>query len=253
MTNMERIKGIVLRQVKFGENKQIVDLFTESRGRISIIASAGARSMTASQKQGGSRRRGSAYRLMPLSMVEFDCDIHGQDRLPYPHGITPYYIYCDIQFNPLKSALIMFVAEFLQNALKEEGANPILFKYIQDSLQWLDGTSQPVCNFHIVFLLQMTRFLGISPNLDGYSPVLFYDLMNTEYRYGQPPHQHFLRPDEAKVLPYICNMRQDNSHLYRFTREQRHRILEVMNDYYRIHLPSFKELKSLDVLREVFD
>ena len=48
-------------------------------------------------------------------------------------------------------------------------------------------------------------------------------------------------------------MNYDNMHLYKFSRGQRRRCLEVINDYYRLHLPGFGELKSLDVFRELFD
>ena len=42
-------------------------------------------------------------------------------------------------------------------------------------------------------------------------------------------------------------------HLYAMTRAERMRCLEVMNLYYRLHLPGFPELKSLEVLKELFD
>ena len=40
-------------------------------------------------------------------------------------------------------------------------------------------------------------------------------------------------------------------HLFRFTREQRTRLLEILNDYYRLHIPHFPELRSMAILREV--
>lgn len=244
---MERIHGIVLRQVKYGESGQIVDLFTDSHGRMSVMVKAGG------SRQSARRHTSSAVRMMPMLMVEFDCNIHGQGRLVHPQGLTPYYIYRTAQFDPVKSTMLMFTCEFLQNALREEGPNHLLYQYVEHSMQWLDAAERGVANFHLVFLMRMMQFLGITPNLDTFSPVYFYDLMNAEFRYGQPSHPHFLRPDEAKTIPYIYNMRMDNMHLYRFNRHQRRRILEVITDYMRIHLPGFRELKSLDVLSEVFD
>ena len=113
---MERIRGIVLRQIKYGEKEQIVDLFTNTHGRMSVIMKRGH---------------------MPLAMIEFDCNLHGQGKLPRPRNITSYYIYRNIQFEPIKSTLAMFTAEFLSNALREEMPDTLLYKYIEDSLQWL--------------------------------------------------------------------------------------------------------------------
>lgn len=36
------------------------------------------------------------------------------------------------------------------------------------------------------------------------------------------------------------------------SRQERNRCLVIMNDYYRLHLPDFPVLKSLDVLKELF-
>jgi DNA repair protein RecO (recombination protein O) len=42
-------------------------------------------------------------------------------------------------------------------------------------------------------------------------------------------------------------------HLFRMSRQDRRRLLEVALLYYRLHLPDFPELKSLAVLEEVFN
>ena len=147
----------------------------------------------------------------------------------------------------------MFTAEFLSNALREEMPDTLLYKYIEDSLQWLDSTDSGISNFHIAFILHLSRFLGIEPNLDGYSSTLHFDMISGEYCCFQPKHPYFLHPDEAKFIPYLSNMTIYNMHLYRFNRKQRQRMLEILNDYYRIHIPNFHELKSLEVLKEIFD
>lgn len=229
---MERIRGIVIRQIKYGEKEQIVDLFTDTHGRMSVIMKRGH---------------------MPLAMIEFDCNLHGQGKLPRPHNIVPYYTYRNIQFEPIKSTLAMFTAEFLSNALREEMPDTLLYKYIEESLQWLDCTDCGISNFHIAFLLHLSRFLGIEPNLEGHSSTQHFDMISGEYCSFQPKHPHFLRPEEARVIPYLSNMTISNMHLYRFSRKQRQRILEILSDYYRIHIPNFHELKSLEVLKEIFD
>ena len=251
---MERLRGVVLRTVKYGDGGYIVDMYTNVRGRMSFV-----------MKRSGSGRARRPSRFVPshllaLSMLEFDCDIHGQVRLPQPCGVRLYNVYGSIQSNPVKSVVAMFISEFLVNALREESPNPLLYEYLEDSLRWLDGCTQGYANFHLVFLMRMTRFLGIYPGLDkrneariGDGGGYFYDLMNSEYNAVLPKHPHYLHPDEARVIPYLLYMNYDNMHLYRFSRGQRYRCLEVINDYYRLHLPGFGELKSLDVFKELFD
>jgi len=42
-------------------------------------------------------------------------------------------------------------------------------------------------------------------------------------------------------------------HLFRLTRAERARLLEVIVRYYRLHLPAFPELRSLSVLHELYE
>ena len=59
-------------------------------------------------------------------------------------------------------------------------------------------------------------------------------------------------PADAARLPLLMRMNYDTMHLFRFGREERQRLLTALNDYSRLHLPAFPDLKSLDVLHEIF-
>ena len=48
-------------------------------------------------------------------------------------------------------------------------------------------------------------------------------------------------------------MNYDTMRLFRMSRTDRWKILTTLNAYYRLHIPGFPELKSLDVLHDVFD
>ena len=74
---LERIRGIVLRTVKVGDTSLVVDLFTEQHGRMSFVAHVSS---------SGRRRSSGAAFWRPLSMVEFDTDLHGQGHLPHVRG-----------------------------------------------------------------------------------------------------------------------------------------------------------------------
>ena len=234
---MEKIRGIIIRIVKYSDKKQIVDMFTETRGRMSFVLPMKAK-------------------LSPLSILEFDIEIHPNKNLQSItslSAIAGQTMMHNLRLDPVKSIISMFVVEFLSNALREEGPNTPLYKYIEDSPLWLDTVEDHFANFHIVFLEHLTRFLGVMPNLDGYSPSAFFDLMDGSYKPRQPYHPYFLAPDEARTLPYLFHMDYSNLHHYPLSRHQRQRCLEVLNDYFMIHIPGFPRLKSLDVLRSLFE
>ena len=239
----EHIRGIVLRTVKYGDTSLIIDLFTENRGRQSFITSIARAKRTTS----------NVSLWQPLSMVAFTADIRpNAHRLPKPVDAYPYYHYAALPFSPVKSTLALFLAEFLCAALREEKENAPLYRYLEFSFQWLDMVENPasMANFHLAFLMHLSRFIGIYPNLDA--PDRYFDLLAGCYCDRQPYHAHFLQSEEAKALPTLFRMEYSTMHLFRFSRQMRQRILHVLNEYYRLHVPNFPELKSLEVLREVF-
>ena len=273
----ETLRGIVLRTVKYRDTSLIVDLFTESRGRQSF--------MTSTSRAKRSVRSVSFWQ--PLSMVEFSAELKpNAGKLPRPADVRTYYNYTDLPFSPLKSTLTLFLAEFLSAALREEKENLPLYRYIESSLQWLDlaEDSAALANFHLTFLMHLSRFIGIYPNLDinvvtpnsslsalNPHPLTlnsklstlnpqpstlhsqpYFDLLAGSYCDRQPLHSHFLRYDEARALPTLFRMDYSTMHLFRFSRQQRQRILHVLNEYYRLHVPGFPELKSLEVLQELY-
>lgn len=243
----ENIRGIVLRTVRYGDTSMIVDLFTASRGRQSFVASTSR----------AKRSVRSVSYWQPLSMVEFSADIRGNaGRLPKPVDVHSYYNYVDLPFSPVKSSLALFLSEFLCAALREEKENAPLYAYLESSLQWLDMVENPsaMANFHLAFLMHLSRFIGIYPNLElpTLTSHLYFDLLSGCYSDRQPPHAHFLKGAEASVLPLLFRMDYPTMHLFRLSRQNRQRILHVLNEYYRLHVPNFPELKSLEVLHELY-
>ena len=264
----ETLRGIVLRTVKYGDNSLIVDLFTESRGRQSFMASTSR----------AKRSVRSVSFWQPLSMVEFSAELKpNAGKFPRPADVRTYYNYVDLPFSPVKSTLALFLAEFLSAALREEKENVPLYRYIESSLQWLDmvESSASMANFHLAFLMHLSRFMGIYPNLEVNDDLnlnsqlstlnswqakraedtmtqLYFDLLAGTYCDRQPNHAHFLRDEEAQALPILFRMDYPNLHLFRLSRKDRVRILQVLNEYYRLHVPNFPELKSLEVLQELY-
>ncbi|MBQ2002623.1 MAG: recombination protein O N-terminal domain-containing protein, partial [Bacteroidaceae bacterium] len=150
----ERIRGIVLRTVKYGDSGLIVDMFTEQYGRKSF----------ATKVVKGRRTASNSALWTPLSMVEFETTIRPNGKLPRPKDVGIYYNNVGLMFNPVKSTIALFLSEFLCHALKSETDNVPLYAYLEHSIRWLDASERTFANFHLVFLMRLTRFLGIYPN-----------------------------------------------------------------------------------------
>ena len=150
--------------------------------------------------------------------------------------------------------MALFLAEFLYRAMREEAENRPLFAYLEHSVIWLDECKESFANFHLVFLMRLSRFLGLYPNLEDYHAGDYFDMLNACFISIRPQlHSSYINPEEAGQLCQLMRMNYDTMHLFTMNRAERIRCLTIINDYYRLHLPDFPVLKSLEILKELFD
>lgn len=239
---LQKHVGVVLHTVKYSDKSNIVHIYTEQGGRMSFLVPV-------------QRSRKSTVRqvlFQPLSVVEFEADIRSRSSLHPIKEAKAWYLFQSLPYDPYKSAIGMFLAEFLYRALKEETTNLPLYAYLVHSVQWLDMCRESFANFHLVFLMRLSRFLGLYPNVEGYVAGDYFDLMNACFVPEQPCHGMFVRPPEASHICNLMRMNYDTMRFFPMNRMERNRCLDIINEYYRLHLPDFPELKSLPVLQELF-
>ena len=160
--------------------------------------------------------------------------------------------FLSIPFNVYKTTIAVFLAEFLHRALRIEYEDKPLFDFLR--IQFSALMKQKIRSLiSMTFMIQISRFLGIYPNAEGYKRGYFFDLMNGCFCSQIPMHTFYLKPDEAKWVRYFICMRYTNMNKFHLTRDQRMQCLNVIIDYYRLHIPSFPLLKSLDILKGLFD
>lgn len=239
---LRKTEAIVLRTIKYGDGKVIVDMFTLTEGRLSAIASC--------PKSARGRTRRQLFQ--PLSMLEVEIDLGGASSLKKLRGATTSVAYTSIPLRAEKMAIGMFLAEFLVYALRGEQANEAMFRWMADSLAWLDTCGGSCANFHIVFMMRMSPFLGFSPNMEGYAGGSVFDLRAGSFSQSPPPHDDYLRAEEAGKMAALMRMTYNNMHLFRMSREERNRLLDVIIYYYRLHIPDFPQMRSIEVLRDLF-
>ena len=240
----QKLTGIVLHTLKYNDTSNIVDIYTEQVGRASFLV-----------KIPRSRKSGvSSVLFQPLSMVELEADVRPTSNLHRIREAKQLYPFRSLPYHPYKSSIAMFLAEFLYRALKEEASNEPLFAYLTYSIRWLDECEgRPFSNFHLVFLMRLSRFLGLYPNVEDYTEGCYFDMLNASFTPFLPKGGAFLKPDEASRIRLLLRMNYETMHLFGMSRTERNRCLLVINDYYRLHLPDFPVLRSLDVLKELFD
>ena len=61
-----------------------------------------------------------------------------------------------------------------------------------------------------------------------------------------------LQPSEAQVIHLLSRMTFSNMAVFRFNREERNRVLDVIISYYRLHNAAIGTLRSPDILKQLF-
>lgn len=234
--------AIILRTVRYGDGGLVVDALTSEAGRVTFFCHL------------SSSRRGRLKRqiFQPLSVLSVEFDYRPRLRMQRFKNVSVAVPFATIPFDARKSAIALFVAEFLGFAIRGEQQDRRLFDYIVDSLLWLDGAQRSFANFHIVFMLRMSSFLGFYPNMEGFEAGSWFDLRDGVFTHRQPVHNDAVAPEEARLIGLLMRLRFSTMHLLAMSRSERNRCTDLILRYYRLHIPDFPELKSLGVLRELF-
>lgn len=235
-------KAIVLHALRYNDSQLIVDLLTEEMGCVSMMVRI-------------SRSKRAAVRhtlFQPLAVLDVEWEHRPKANLQKPKAVQVALPLVSLPFDPYKNSIALFVAEVLRYALRNEPDTRVIYNYVVRSVEWLDTCEGGFSNFHLVFLLRLTHFLGFMPLVEDVQEGSFFDLRASCFVPTQPLHSDFLAPIDAALVPKLLRMRYDTMRFFRFNGAERSRLLEYINLYYRLHVPNFPELKSLAVLKSLW-
>jgi DNA repair protein RecO (recombination protein O) len=184
-----------------------------------------------------------------LEIIAYHKERSELQRLKEIRNSIPYQ---SIPVDPFKSGQAMFLAEILYKVLREEEPNADLFDFLEHSLQFLDVAEQYTVNFHLLFLVQLTRYLGFYPdNQYGGSKYLF-DMRNGQFKEAIGLHPDFFDESSSDVLNVLLDTNFESLKDLKINHEQRVRFLDFLMDFYSLHVAGFGKVRSLGVLNEIF-
>ena len=240
---IEKFDGIVLRTLKYSDNLMIADMYTREYGRLSFLVPVSR----------SKRSRVRTVLFQPLSMLSFTANFKKEKTLSRINDVQPYTMYSTIPFDAVKSSISLYLSELLTYALKEEGKDEALFNFLDRSFVFFDSLEHGYADFHLVFMVQLLRYLGIYPNLESATPHSYFDLVHGCTVREHPLHADFLMPADTQPFIALLQTGYESMHLLSYNRKLRGEYLAILCKYYSIHIPDFPTLKSVEVLRELFD
>lgn len=220
----------------------IIDLLTEADGRVSFMQKISM----------GGRGRIRKQLFQPLTLLDIEYEPRSRSQLQKLRDVRLLHPFATIPFDPYKLSICIFVAEFLLYATRNEQSNHPLFEYVVASLRWLDGCKMSFSNFHLVFMLRLSLFVGFFPNLERWHEGEYFDLRSACFTDLRPMHSDFLQPADAAKVRLLMRMNFDNMHLFKMSRIERNQCVDIVLRYYRLHIPDFPEVRSLAVVKTLF-
>ncbi len=230
----DKTKAIILKKTVLAGNGVIVKMYTQEFGIRSYFGRV-------------SKKNKNLY--LPLSVVNITAYNNPKKNIQnikdYELDVPLRSIYQDIY----KSNILLFLNEILNQVIKEEEQNLAKFKFIENSLMRLENENLSM-DFHLVFLMQLTQFLGFEPQLD--SEQTYFDMEEGELTNVIPVHSNFLDEKESILFKSLYETAFGIKQATNFDNKSRKRVLQILVTYYKYHT-DMRDLKSLQVLETIFN
>jgi DNA repair protein RecO (recombination protein O) len=233
-------KAIVISALKYGEADLIVKAYTLSNGLRTYMLKGVLKS-----------RKGKFKTSMFQSLTQLEIVANHRDtgKLEYLKEAKVTGNYHSLHTHPVKQALVMFLAEMLRNSIYEEEANEALFKYLEYSFQYLDTTTHNA-NFHLLFLLHLTRYLGFQPET-GITDLPYFNLLDGVFQEFST-NDYCIEGKNVDLLKSLLGTEFDALEHIKMNKATRSDFLNMLILYYELHIEGFRKPKSLGVLNEIF-
>lgn len=236
-----KTNAIVLSKFKYRDNDLIVKCYTSQRGVVSYLLRGVLKSKRGSAK--------TAY-FQPLSQLEIEETFKANQSLQFIKDVKMHVVYKSLHSDVFKSAIVMFLSEVLASVLKEEEKNKLLYDYMESSLNWLDQEEDFV-NFHLLFLLNLSKYLGFYPDIATKANPYFN--LNTGAFELKPQNLYTVSGENLTVLKQILGINFEALNAVKLNSKQRQSFLTMLLFYFELHLGDFKKPKSLGVFNQVFN
>ncbi|MFT6064992.1 MAG: DNA repair protein RecO (recombination protein O) [Paraglaciecola sp.] len=233
-------KAIVLSSIKYGDTSLIVKCYTEEEGVKTYLI----RGVLKPKKKGIK----AAY-FQPLTQLKIVANHNSKNTLNSIKEVQVSQPYSTIHSDIVKQAVVFFLSEILASAIQEEEQNKTLYSYLETAFIWLD-THDKIANFHLLFMLNLTGFLGFYPDMSGKDKIGF-NLLEGNFSNSTQDKNVIYRNDFYQFKK-LLGINFDSIENVAYSKEERQLVLQMIIQYFKLHLGSFRKPKSLQVLEIVF-
>ncbi len=237
------LKGIVFRTTKYKESSVISQIYSDKLGLSSHLMN-GVRNF---------KSKTSPALFQPGRIIDFEIyykegsSIHRIKEIK--NGLT-YGLHPDeIQ----RGALKLFMAEVSYRTIIESEKNERLFSFLLKFFSNLESPNLGLGLYPLLFLAQLTKFLGIHPDFSQGANGGYLDLQEGLILNSIPRHNKFASRDLTEFWKICASANPLEKGKLSLKKEDKEILLERMLEYYEMHIPGMKPIRSHLIFRKIFN
>jgi len=239
---LAKSKVIVLKTLKYSESSLIIKTYSEKYGTISFLAKG-------IRKSGKSKK---AAFFSPLNILNIDFTYKENRDLHFFKDADIHIPLYSLQSKTSKLAISLFLAEFLYKALKEEEANHDLYEFIEKSILHFNELESNFINFHLLFLIKISKFLGFEPRPIENKNQLYFNIEQGVFQDFYSHQDLCLHAELSNNLNKLLISKMEDISLIKFSYVERKEVLNSILKFYEAHFPELGKIESLYILETVF-
>ena len=232
--------AIVLSKVRYQDNDLIIKCLTRDLGVVTYMV----KNISVSKK---SKNKFAFFQL--LNILDLETNFNPNRSIQYIKDLKIKYSFKSLHTNIYKSSVVMFLSEILSTIIHNEIKDVELFDFIESSLIWYDKSEESSA-FYLIFLMQMTDYLGFYPDCTN----MHYNYFNLEEGLfeNSKNSKYVIKGGSLVLFKTILGIKFDSNKLPFIDKIKKKDILKNIIIYYKLHVDGFKEPKSLKVLNQIF-
>ena len=217
-----KTRGIVLNYIKYGGTSIICKIYTEQFGLQSYIING--------IRNSKSKNIGLFQPLNILDLVVYHKKTSGLQRIKES---KLDYAYKTLHLDMKKISVCFFLSEFLTRISQNDDDQKDNFDFIKDSLIVFDRLEVNYSNFHIQFLIKLSKYFGI-------------DIGNSKHLTGENVK------DDINLFVDACI---NNSYEVKIKSNNilRNNVINLIIEHYSRNLDININLNSTNILKEIFN
>ena len=238
--------AIVLRSIKHSETSRIINIYTELRGRISLLAK-------------GARKTKHHIPFDTYSLINVVYRHKASREIQLLTGSEAHNLFLGIRDNLKKSSIAFYMCELILRTTEAEDANPRIFQTIKNSLDSLNRASKNYYNYLWYFEIKLLEAIGFGIDFDscgscgGKAELTGKEKSAFSFEHGgmicakckvDDEKSVVLRPETLKALQYIAKQQPDKLERISVSKDANVQINNVIAGYYRHHLEDMRGMKS---------